>query len=190
MRPPPNSAVAADVALAALGTTQLNASRWADSIGAATTYSGFVGQLQDRVASLLRESEAEFRQLRHPGCDFRDVPSGLGFDQDAERTGEHDADEFGVTTGESVVEDEQGVAFMSDGDRFSLALSEVGGQCQQCQGGRRNNSCPRKIGDIRDIVSCSTASGEFLDDAGWDEHLAVQRGQQIDAAELVQIQQR
>jgi hypothetical protein len=54
--------------------------------------------------------------------------------------------------------------------------------------GGRDNSCPRKSGNIRDIVSCGTASGEFLDDAGWNQHLRVKRGQQIDAAELVQVQ--
>src|SRR4029079_2928789 len=121
------------------------------------------------------------------GCYRRYVSSCLRLDQDAECAGERDTNDPGVPTSESIVKDEQGVALVGDGDRLSLALSEIGGQCQQCQRGRRDNSCPRKSGNIRGGVSCRSPGGEFLDYADGNDHLRVQHGQQIDAAELVQI---
>lgn len=53
------------------------------------------------------------------------MASRLGLDQDAERTGERDSNDFGVTTSESIVEDEQRVPLVGDGDRLSLTLSEI-----------------------------------------------------------------
>ena len=90
------------------------------------------------------------------------MSSRLGLDQDAECTREPDTNDLGVTTSEAIIEDEQGVALVGDGERLSFALSEIGGQRQQCQRGRRDNSCPRKSGNIGDVVSCSAPSVEFL----------------------------
>jgi hypothetical protein len=98
------------------------------------------------------------------------------------------ADQGGVTTPERIIQDEESSALVGNGNGFAFTFAKIRCQRQQRQRRRGYNVDPRECCYVRNVVGSGFTGRQFLDDALGYQNLRVQSRQEVEPAELVQIQ--